>query len=58
MKVWLRTSGVNGLGLETKSVDGRLTEVTLVQTPGNADAALNPHRLLVSAYAKNATGTP
>ncbi len=55
-KAWLQTSGVNGLGLETKSAGGKLTEVTLVQTPGNGDAVLRPHRLLVAAYGKDATG--
>ena len=53
---WLRTSGVNGLGLQTRSEGGRLAEVTLTQTPGNGDAVLRPHRLLVAAYDKGPSG--
>jgi aminopeptidase N len=55
-RAWLRTSGVNGLGLEVRHEGGKIAQAALVQTPGNGDAVLRPHRLLVAAFGAGANG--
>ena len=56
-RVWLTTSGLNGLRPVVKVEDGVVRSLALEQTPGNGDGVLRPHRLRVAAWEETAGGS-
>jgi aminopeptidase N len=56
-RLWLTTSGLNGLRPVLKTEGGVVRSCTLEQTPGNGDAVLRPHRLRVAAWEQDAGGS-
>ena len=50
-RLWLQRSGVNTITPELRlDRGGRITALELLQQPGNGDATLRPHRLMVGLY--------
>ena len=55
-RLWLSTSGVNGLRPVLTTEGGVLTSFAIEQTPGNGDGVRRPHRLRVAAWEESAGG--
>ena len=55
-RLWLETSGSNGLVPAWSAEDGKITDFSLLQEPGNGDQALRPHALEVGLYRRARRG--
>ena len=49
-RAWLHASGVNTLGCEIAESGGKLSGLSIVQSPGNGDARLKEHRLRLGFF--------
>lgn len=56
-KLWLERSGINTLKAQIDlQEDGTIDTVTIMQTPGEGDSVLRPHRLALGLYNPDETG--
>jgi aminopeptidase N len=56
-RAWLETAGVNSLTPQAVcDAEGRITELTVLQTAEEAHPHLRPHRVAVGLYRRGATG--
>ncbi len=55
-KEWLKTAGTNGVKAEFECTDGKISALTLVQTPAEGEPLLRTHRTEVALFRLNISG--